>query len=122
MAEILAGRASEFADGDRRIIDADGAEIGVFRWEGQFYAYRNHCIHQGGPACEGLLMHKVQEVLAEDMTYHGMRWDPDEIHFVCPWHGYEFDLRNGECVSDRKLRLRSYPVEVRGDSVYVRTA
>ena len=31
------------------------------------------------------------------------------MHFVCPWHGYEYDLKTGECAADRRLRLKSYP-------------
>jgi nitrite reductase/ring-hydroxylating ferredoxin subunit len=41
------------------------------------------------------------------------------MHFVCPWHGYEFKLTNGECVGDPKLRVRSYPVSERDGSVFV---
>ena len=45
----------------------------------------------------------------------------DEAHFVCPWHGYEYDMKTGECVSDRKLKLRKYKVVEKGDEVYVLT-
>ena len=37
------------------------------------------------------------------------------MHFVCPWHGYEYDLKTGECVGDRKLKLRKFEVVKRGD-------
>ena len=49
MAEQFVGKIAEFKDGDRRIIFAGDNEIGVFRHEGQFYAYSNFCLHQGGP-------------------------------------------------------------------------
>ena len=119
MAELFVERADQFADGDRRIVASERHEIGVFRWEGQFYAYRNICAHQGGPVCEGLLMHKVEDVLGPDQTFQGQRFSPTEIHFVCPWHGVEYDLRTGECAADRRLRLRSYPVLVRDGEVFV---
>jgi nitrite reductase/ring-hydroxylating ferredoxin subunit len=48
-----------------------------------------------------------------------MRFNHDEMHIVCPWHGWEFDIANGEAVADRKWKLRSYDVEVRGEDVYV---
>ena len=48
MAEQYVGKIAEFSDGDRRIIFAGDNEIGVFRHEGQFYAYSNFCLHQGG--------------------------------------------------------------------------
>lgn len=49
-------RAAEFADGERRIIAQNGLEIGLFRWQDAFFAYENLCVHQRGPACEGLIM------------------------------------------------------------------
>ena len=63
MAEQFVGKLSEFKDGDRRIIFVGDHEIGVFRHEGKFYAYSNFCLHQGGPACEGLTIAKVEERL-----------------------------------------------------------
>jgi nitrite reductase/ring-hydroxylating ferredoxin subunit len=41
------------------------------------------------------------------------------VNFVCPWHGYEYDLKTGECVPDRKLRLKKYKVVRKGDDIYV---
>jgi nitrite reductase/ring-hydroxylating ferredoxin subunit len=120
LSEIFVARASELPDGERRIVTHGGVEIGVFHWQGAFYAYRNHCLHQGGPACEGVIMHKVEDVLAPDRTWHGQTFSADEAHFVCPWHGYEYDIRTGECAADRSLKLQSYEVVRRGEDIYVR--
>ncbi len=120
MPEIFVARASELPDGERRIITHDGLEIGVFHWQGAYYAYRNLCLHQGGPACEGVIMHKVEDVLGPDLTWHGQKFSGEEAHFVCPWHGYEYDIRTGECAADRRLKLQSYEVIRRGEEIYVR--
>jgi nitrite reductase/ring-hydroxylating ferredoxin subunit len=119
MAEQFVGKLTEFKDGDRRIIFVGDNEIGVFKHDGKFYAYSNYCLHQGGPACEGLTIAKVEERLRPDKTSEGLYFSDTEMHFVCPWHGYEYDMKTGECVSDRKLRLRSYKVVEKGDEVYV---
>jgi nitrite reductase/ring-hydroxylating ferredoxin subunit len=119
MPEVFVAKAAQFPDGERRIVTHGGHEIGVFHWQGKFYAYENLCVHQGGPACEGLMMHKVEDVLAPDRTWTGQKFSKDEIHFVCPWHGYEYDLKTGECAADRKLRLKSFEVVRRGEDVYV---
>src|SRR5262245_27663759 len=119
MAEQYVGKTAEFKDGDRRIIFAGEHEIGVFRHEGQFYAYSNFCLHQGGPACEGLTIAKVEERLRPDKTSQGLFFSETEMHFVCPWHGMEYDMKTGECVSDRKMKLRKYQVVEKGDEVYV---
>ena len=71
MAEKLVGKISEFKDGDRRIVFLGDHEIGVFRENGTFYAYSNYCLHQGGPACEGLTIAKVED------TVRNLRDDPN---------------------------------------------
>jgi nitrite reductase/ring-hydroxylating ferredoxin subunit len=119
MAEQFVGRASEFKDGDRQIVRLGDLEIGVFKDKGEFFAYSNYCLHQGGPACEGLTIAKVEERLMPDKTSRGLYFSETEMHFVCPWHGYEYDMRTGECVSDRKLKLKSYDVIQKGDDIYV---
>jgi len=117
--EMLICKSTELKDGDRKIVPNGKHEIGVYRVQGKLYAYQNLCNHQGGPACEGLLMAKVEEVIAEDKTYQGMRFNHDEMHIVCPWHGWEYDLATGEMVADRKFRLKKYDVVEKGDAVYV---
>ncbi len=46
MPEVFIAKVAEFPDGDRRIIKHGAHDIGVFHWEGQFYAYANMCLHQ----------------------------------------------------------------------------
>jgi nitrite reductase/ring-hydroxylating ferredoxin subunit len=119
MAEKFVAKLSEMQNGDRRIVFVGDNEIGVFRHEGQFYAYSNFCLHQGGPACEGLTIAKVEERLRADKTSMGLFFSEEEMHFVCPWHGMEYDMKTGECVSDRKLRLKKYKTVQKGDDLYV---
>ena len=119
MSEQFVSKDSEFKDGDRRIVFVGDREIGVFKEEGQYYAYSNVCLHQGGPACEGLIIAKVEERIMPDKTSRGLYFSDTEMHFVCPWHGYEYDMKTGECVSDRKLKLRKYKVVEKEDGVYV---
>jgi nitrite reductase/ring-hydroxylating ferredoxin subunit len=121
MPDVFVSRVDDFAEGDRRIVFHGGLEIGVFHWQGHYYAYENLCLHQGGPCCEGVIMHKVEDVLAPDKTWVGQKFLADAAHFVCPWHGYEYDIKTGECVGNRKLRLKSFEVLRRGDELYVVT-
>jgi nitrite reductase/ring-hydroxylating ferredoxin subunit len=119
MAEKFVAKVSEFPDGDRRIVFVGDHEIGVFRHAGQFYAYSNFCLHQGGPACEGLTIAKVEERLRPDKTSQGLYFSETEMNFVCPWHGMEYDMKTGECISDRRMRLKKYQILQKGDEVYV---
>ena len=120
MAQVFVCNDIDMKDGDVRIIRQDRIEVGVYRHAGSYYAYRNQCLHQGGPACEGLTIAKVEERIMPDKTSKGLYFSDTELHFVCPWHGYEYDIKTGECVSDRKLKLRKYEVIQKGDEVYVR--
>jgi nitrite reductase/ring-hydroxylating ferredoxin subunit len=119
MAEVYVGKVTDFIENDRLIVRDGDLEIGVFHRDGRFYAYRNLCFHQGGPACEGMVIAKVEEVIAPDRTYLGQRFSDTEMHFVCPWHGYEYDLATGEFVVDRRKKLQKFEVLQKGDSVYV---
>lgn len=118
MADVFVEKLARFPDGERRIVTHDGTEIGVFHWKGEFFAYENLCLHQGGPACEGVMMHKVEDRLGPDRTWQGQIFS-DAIHFVCPWHGYEYDLKTGECAADRSLKLKKFDVVRRGEDLYV---
>jgi nitrite reductase/ring-hydroxylating ferredoxin subunit len=119
MAEKFVAKLSEFKNGDRRIVFVGDNEIGVFRHDGEIYAYSNFCLHQGGPACEGLTIARVEERLRPDKTSMGLYFSDSEMHFVCPWHGMEYDMKTGECVSNRKLKLKKYKTVQKGDDLYV---
>jgi nitrite reductase/ring-hydroxylating ferredoxin subunit len=119
MAEHLAGVSHEFQEGGRKIVRIGETEIGIFRRTGLLYAYENRCLHQGGPVCEGLLMGKVEAVLDGGRRYLGEQFSDEEIHIVCPWHGWEYDLETGACAADRRLSLKRYRVVERGGEVYV---
>lgn len=118
MPEVFVAKVSEFEDGDRRIVTENGREIGVFHSGGTYRAYSNYCLHAGGPVCEGLIINRVLEVVTSDGRYEGQTFGSD-VHFVCPWHGYEYDLATGECVGDRSLKLESFDVVRRGDEIFV---
>jgi nitrite reductase (NADH) small subunit len=119
MAETLVCRDGEIAEGGVRIVRAGKVEIGVIRHGGKYYAYRNHCPHQGGPACEGLRMPQVKELIGADGVYQGKTFDETDMHIVCPWHGYEFHLSDGVHVGDKRLRLQKFQVIERDGDVYV---
>ena len=45
-------------------------------------------------------MGKVEAVLDEDKRQLRERFSTSEIHLVCPWHGWEFDVRTGQSWCD----------------------
>jgi nitrite reductase/ring-hydroxylating ferredoxin subunit len=121
MAQIFVCKDKEMRDGDVRIVRQDRVEIGVYRHAGAYYAYRNHCLHQGGPACEGVVKGKVVDLLGPDQSFLGQAYDHNDPHIVCPWHGWEYKLLTGVCAPDPRLRLKKYDVVESEGSVYVVT-
>ena len=119
MVDVLVCQQGDLKDGDVRIVAKGEVEVGIYRHAGKYFAYLNRCFHQGGPVCEGVLIPKVEDVLAPDRTLLGQRFNEDEMHIVCPWHGYEYKLETGECAADKRLKLRRYDVTERDGGVYV---
>ena len=119
MTRTHVGKVSEFEDGSRRLVPGMPYEIGIFRVGEDFHAYENRCVHQGGPVCEGRFFPRMTAIVNDGGQVLGERYSSGEPHLVCPWHGWEYDLRTGEFCGDRSIRLRRYPVEIEGEDVYV---
>ena len=81
--------ASEVPEGSSLLFTLPtGEEIALFHEKGQFYALNNSCPHQGGPLVAG-------EVEGGAVT--------------CPWHGWRFALKSGECLTGGDS-CQTYPV------------
>ena len=119
MALVYVGKQSEFEDRGRKVIARGETEIGVFRVGDGFYAYENNCPHVRGPVCQGRILGRVEEVLNEDKTSRGQKWSDTDVHIICPWHGYEFNLRTGRHPGNPNMKLRSYDVTLKDDEVYL---
>ena len=119
MTELYVGRRSDLANGMRLFVDLGDTEVGVLEHGGRLYAYENRCVHQGGPVCEGMILGQVEELIDADGKRRGARFSTTELHLVCPWHAVEYDLETGECVADRRRRLRRYDVRERDDGIYI---
>jgi nitrite reductase/ring-hydroxylating ferredoxin subunit len=98
---------------------AAGTEIGIFKSGGRLYAYENRCLHQGGPVCSGEILGKTEVELNERGEVLAERLSAEEIHLICPWHGWEYDITTGEVAHDRTKRLRRFEVTVEDGIVYV---
>ena len=119
MAEIRVCKKGEIAEGGTRLVKSGPVEIGVIFSKGAYYAYRNVCPHQGGPACEGLKMPQVVEKIGEKGVHLGMDFNEADMHIVCPWHGWEFDLRTGRHPGGERFALRRAKLEITDGHVYV---
>jgi nitrite reductase (NADH) small subunit len=119
MRELLVCRFDELQEGGVRLVRDGALEVGVFRSDGELYAYRNVCPHQGGPACEGIRQPQIVDVVDGEGFYRGQRYDESDMHIVCPWHGYEYKIKTGEHACDPNVRLQKFEVLSRDGDIYV---
>jgi len=119
MREVNIGPASDFKDPGRKVVAFENFEVGVFKLGDDFFAYLNQCPHMGGPACQGKIIAKVDEIIAADRTSKGMAFSKTQLNVVCPWHGYEFDIRTGRHAGNSKVGLRTMKVRVAEGDVIV---
>lgn len=119
MKEVFVAGDADIAEGGRKVVVADGVEIGVFRVGGNLVAWRNQCPHQGGPVCQGKLMKCVEERLDGERRSLGIHYKDGAVNLICPWHGWEFDVATGRHAGIERIRLGSVPVKQRDGAIYV---
>jgi nitrite reductase/ring-hydroxylating ferredoxin subunit len=89
-------------DGEMKqyIVGRDEKEsIVVFKYNGNYYAFANHCPHFGAPLSSGLLVDNI---------------------IKCPWHGASFDILTGLCDIGPSLdSLNKYEITRENDNYYV---
>jgi nitrite reductase (NADH) small subunit len=117
--EIFVADSGALNNGERKIVNLGSTEAGVYRLNGKLYAYQNLCAHQGGPACEGLMMPKVEQVLGSDKSFERNGFNYDEWHIVCPWHAWEYKLTTGEYVVNPKFRLKKFEVVEKDGKIFI---
>lgn len=80
-------------------------QIALFHFtrRGEWYATQNECPH------------RKQMVLSRGIigTQQG------EPKVACPFHKRTFSLRTGECLNDEDCSIRTYPVKVEGEKVFI---
>jgi nitrite reductase (NADH) small subunit len=113
--EHVVARVEDLPPGGRKIVRLEGREIGVFNVGGSFYALRNSCPHQAARVCLG----KIVGTALPSEVYEFQYGREGQI-LRCPWHEWEYDITTGESVFDPTVRVKTYPVEVRGGEVVVR--
>jgi nitrite reductase/ring-hydroxylating ferredoxin subunit/DMSO/TMAO reductase YedYZ heme-binding membrane subunit len=90
---------SEMTDGFAKIkLLPDGKRVAVFLMEGQLSAISNACAHQNGPLGEGRII---------------------DCLVTCPWHGFQYNVRNGQSPAPFTEKVPTYNLRLQGTSVQV---
>ena len=90
--------ASDVPPGTSKEVLADDQVVALFNVAGTFYALDGVCPHAGGPLGEGTLRGTI---------------------VTCPWHGWQFDVANGQNCLNARMTHTCFPVKVEGDDVLV---
>jgi 3-phenylpropionate/trans-cinnamate dioxygenase ferredoxin component len=98
MAFLHAAKASDIAPGTIREVQVNGKKLALANVNGQFYAIDNTCLHRGGPLGQG---------------------DLGEAIVTCPWHGWQYDVTTGKNIQNPAVGVQGFPVELRGEEVFV---
>ncbi len=80
------------------IVPGPDISIALFKLNGQIYALENECPHMGGPLGKGL----VEEGLV-----------------TSPWHGWQFDIREGTCQNMPGDDAKKLAISVHDGAVYL---
>lgn len=94
---VHVGKTSDFRVGHVHSITANNVPIALVRTKEGFQGLHGKCPHQGGPLTEGTLCEGVLR---------------------CPWHGYDFSLRDGKGVGNTES-VRTFKVRENEGSVEV---
>jgi nitrite reductase (NADH) small subunit len=95
---VRVAATGEIPAGQGKAIEVDGKQIALFNVDGTLYAIDNTCKHRGGPLGEGEL---------------------DGTNVICPWHGWTYNVTNGECLDEPDCHVETYDVRVEGNDVLV---
>ena len=103
----------ELPNGGRVIRMVAGKSIGLFNVGGRIVAIQNICPHELAPVCLGKVQGTTAPGAVGQWTYHR-----EGEFLICPWHGWEFDLLTGECLTDTR-RLKHFETTVMDGWVHV---
>jgi len=98
VAFVKAAKRDEVAPGKICQVQVGDATVALANVAGKLCAISGICLHEAGPLGEGDLEGQV---------------------VTCPWHGWQFDVTTGKVVGQETLGVETYPVEVRGDDIFV---
>ena len=91
-------KTSAIREGRGKAFTVNGKRIAIFNENGVFCAVDNTCPHALGSLGRGRIRNGIA---------------------VCPSHGYAYDTETGECHTDSRLRIRTYPLIVEGEEIKV---
>jgi nitrite reductase (NADH) small subunit len=108
-------KVEDLKPGEKRSISIGNRVLVLVRTpDGNYYALRNICPHRGADLSKGPIEGIVSSSAVREYCY-GRQGEM----IRCPWHGFEYDVKTGQNLVDKKLLIKSYTVKVEDDHVVV---
>jgi len=108
MSKHVVGHVDEFPPGTQQHVVVKRRGIAIFNVDGELYALRDRCPHQGACLSAGAVRGSLSARGPGEYDY-----DPSRPVVKCPRHGWEYDLVTGNSSYDPKhSRVRAYEVSV----------
>lgn len=115
--KAFACRVEDVGPSTPRIVKVGTMSIGIFELEDGYAAMLNVCPHRAGQLCEGPVCGTARETDRTEFIY-----DRAGQIVRCAWHGWEFDIKSGTCLVDKRLKARTFPVHVEDHEIFVELA
>lgn len=110
---VFVAQLDELAPGNRKICTVDGKSIGVFNTGAEIVALLNICPHEFAPICLGKLGGTTLPSKPGEFI-----WGRENEIIRCPWHGWEFDLLTGDCLTDKR-KVKKFKTIIKDQAIYV---
>ena len=96
---VVALDENELKDDSMKLVKVAGQSILLAKYTGQVFGVSNKCPHMG---CS----------LAN--------WKINEYIITCPCHGWRFDIRNGQYLNAKQIKLTFYECKIEKGKVHVK--
>jgi nitrite reductase/ring-hydroxylating ferredoxin subunit len=119
--QVKVATVDEFKNKNKKIVEVNGTEIGVFNVKEDYYALRNVCPHQYGPVAEGKITNKIVAEVPDRGERVEEEYDCGTKVINCPYHGWGFDIETGEHIGDPENvpQIQKFEVSVEKGRIYL---
>ena len=89
---------NEIPKGGSKLVMVDDVPVALFNLKGKIHAWDNRCPHRGASLADGNISESIIQ---------------------CKFHLWEFDVETGCAVANSDLRVKTFPVKVKNDEVFI---
>lgn len=95
---VYALNEDDIEEGDKKALLLQKEKVALIKKNGNLYAMSNKCVHMECPLTRGTL---------------------DDFIIICPCHDWRFDIRTGEFLDAKELKIPIFKVKVSNNEIYV---